>query len=200
MRRGLQRLRRTFATLGHPSDGLVVRGIRLRHRHSPLNGIGSISHGGRYNPKGKFEAHYFSVHADTVLREVGLVQPDPPGGTITVPTEPIILMTLEYDCRYCVDLTDTVILSELEIERDALLEEWTLALLKGETPMTHVIGTAARGSGIEALRVPSARHESHDNIVVFPDQMLQSSFVRITSPTGFDPDVLTEIRGTKKRR
>ena len=52
----------------------------------------------------------------------------------------------------------------------------------------------------EALRVPSARHDTSTNIVVIYDQMLTTSRVAIHDPRRFAAGTATEVVGEKTSR
>jgi len=165
-----------------------------------LSGLGSIRTGGRFNPKGAFEILYFANHADTMLREVRIVQYDVGGNAISVPSRPYIAISLQYEFALTIDLNDPAIQAALKIDHQDLTSAWELDLLNGTTPVTQDLGIAARDTGIEALIVPSARHAGFSNVAVIRDQLLESSFIRIHRPEGFPPGTETEIRGFKKAR
>ncbi len=73
-------------------------------------------------------------------------------------------------------------------------------MLGGSVPLTHEIGTAACLAGVEALRVPSTRHDTSTNIVVIYDQMLTTSRVAIHDPQGFAAGTATKVVGKKTSR
>jgi len=124
----------------------------------------------------------------------------PDGSWITVPAAPHILFTVDYDLSHVVDLTDPDVLTQLKIEPADLLSNWKLDVLGGRLPLTHEIGTAACLADVEALRVPSARHNTATNIVVIYDQMLTTSRVAIHDPQGFAAGTATEVVGAKTSR
>jgi len=147
-----------------------------------------------------FEALYTAESADTALRELNVVVQEPDGSWVTVAAAPHILFTVDYDLSHLVDLTDRDVLAHLKIEAADLLSNWKLDVLDGRVPLTQEIGTAACLAGVEALRVPSARHKISTNIVVVYEQMLTTSRVAIHDPQGFAAGTPTELVGVKISR
>jgi len=198
--RRVDRFRAVFKTLGQPARGSSFRAVPLKFQSSPISAIGSRIADGRYNARATFEALYTAESADTALRELNVVVQVPGGSWITVPAAPHILFTIDYDLSHVVDLTDRDVLTQLKIEPADLLSNWKLDVLGGRVPLTHEIGTAACLAGVEALRVPSARHNASTNIVVIYDQMLTTSRVAIHDPQGFAAGTPTELVGEKTSR
>ena len=77
MTRRIDRLRAVFETLGQPARGSSFRAVPLRYQSAPLGGVGSRLVGGRYNPKGAFEALYTAETAEGALRELAVVVRSP---------------------------------------------------------------------------------------------------------------------------
>ncbi len=198
--RRVDRFRAVFKTLGRPARGSSFRAVPLKFQSSPISAIGSRIAGGRYNAKATFEALYTADSADTALRELNVVVQAPDGSWITVPAAPHILFTVDYDLSYVVDLTDPDVRTQLKIKPEDLLSNWKLDVLGGRVPLTQEIGIAACLAGVEALRVPSARHNISTNIVVIYDQMLTTSRVAIRDPQGFAAGTATEVVGEKTSR
>jgi RES domain-containing protein len=158
--------------------------------------MGSKDKGGRYNPKGVFEAAYLSYHPYTVVREVRLVDQDAGGNEVVVPTKPLIVMTLQYQLQAVVDLTDADIQSQLGIDLNGdLLCNWEALVLHWKKVPTQILGCAARDADIEGLIVPSARQPDQNNLVMVVDRLRTGSGLRIHDPEGFAPGTRTEIIG-----
>lgn len=175
--------------------GSFVRAVALQFQDTPLSAIGSIRRGGRYNPRGDFEAFYLGKHPDTVVREIKMVSLDNAGNEIVIAKPPQVLVTVRYDLRRIADLTDPAVRRRLGVTKRDLLTEWSDDVDAGRVPITHTIGLAARAAGFEALLVPSARNKGENNLVVFVDQLRVGSVVEIYDPTGFAPGVETRIEG-----
>jgi len=70
-------------------------------------------------------------------------------------------------------------------------------VLYGRVPLTHEISAAAWLAGIEALLVPSTRHNTSTNIVVIYDQILTTSASRFTTHRDFAASTTTEVVGRR---
>jgi hypothetical protein len=107
MARTQSQLEARFKALGGISDrGSFVRAVALQFQDAPLSAIGSIRRGGRYNPRGDFEALYLGRHPDTVVREIKMVTLDDAGNEIGIAKPPQALVTVRYLLRHIIDLTD----------------------------------------------------------------------------------------------
>jgi RES domain-containing protein len=54
-----------------PCEATTYRTVQDKYRQTPLSAVGSIRVGGRYNPKGVFEALYLAESPEIGLGEVG---------------------------------------------------------------------------------------------------------------------------------
>lgn len=190
-----QRFEAVLGALGHKDRGSFSRAVPLQFQNDPLNPIGSVANGGRYNPKGTFEALYLGDNADTVARETRMIIKDAAGNTVYVAHSPKIIMTINYELQRVTTLDDATIRKKLGITRKVLLEEWRDIVDAGSVPITHVLGAAAITVGIEGLYVPSAPNRPQTNLVIFPANLRIGSFVEIHHPNGFTPGVRTRIDG-----
>lgn len=193
-------LRRVFATLGQPARGSFFRLVKLKYQHPPLSAIGSKDIGGRYNAAKEFEILYAADGAPTALHETNIVVRAPDGSQVTVVSAPYILFSVSYQLQAVVDLTVPQTQRDLGIALDELLVDWRPLVKRGETPLTHRIGRAARGAGAEALIVPSAKSPGTANIAIIIDQLLIGSSYEIAHPEGFRAGTPTQVHGIKLRR
>ncbi len=153
--------------------------------------------GGRYNPAGNFEMLYAAETEDTVVRETRAVVVDPATGVrIAQRHPPAVHLTINVDLQVVVDLTNEDNCDALGIHVEDLLVEWRAMLATSKTPLTHVIGEAARAAAAEALIVPSARLLGTKNIAIIPDRLRTGSFFEIYRPEGFAPGTPTRVDGT----
>jgi len=139
-----------------PFKAVVYRIVR--DGVDPLETIGSLRAGGRFNPPSQFAALYTSLDPKTAGREVarGLKQRGidpsqfPPGSWW--------MYELEVDLEAVLDLTDPDILQRIELESEAFTG------INLDEPRR--IAAEARDSGFEALLVPSVAAPDSKNLVI----------------------------------
>lgn len=194
------RLVTILKTLGSRHRGSFIRFVPLRFQASPIDAIGSIKRGGRYNPIGDFEVLYLAKTPDTAAREIDLVVIDPSTGEeIVVPKEPQILLTVGATLQRVVDLRDAKTRKALGATKRALLIDWEDDVHHKRVPPTHVLGIAARAAGIEALISPSAKHNGW-NLNILLDNLIVGSNVEIHAANpSFSPGVITRYEGRRPK-
>jgi RES domain-containing protein len=197
MRSQQQHFEAVLATLGSAVRGSFFRAVPLQFQATPLSAIGSVTSGGRYNPREGFEVLYLGENPDTVIREIRFMVRDPAGQEIAIRKQPQIMMTIEYDLQHVANLTDPTVLRRLHVTRKSLLGEWADIVDAGNVPVTHTLGRAALAVGLEGLIVPSARHRGASNLAVIPQNLRAGSFVQIYDPQGFNAPVTIRIDGSK---
>jgi RES domain-containing protein len=149
-----------------------------------LSAIGSRVRGGRYNPKGRFEAFYLADTQETALYETEAIFAS--GGVVLgVRQPPRVMLSLDYELQCVVDLREPDALEHLRITLDDLRRPWKIAQAEGRPILTQRIGQAARSVGIEALLVPSARIHAGANLVVFPDRLRSRSTIELYAGANF---------------
>ncbi len=177
------RLKRAVGRLRSPAfpwDGVVYRSASPRYATGAdlLTGMGSKLAGARWNAPKSFPAVYTSLDPHTALDEVlahfryyGLpIESAMPRMTVSV------RVTLER----ILDVTDRSILSSLRLSRKRLLSEpWRIKQNSGEEAVTQALGRVARDSGFEGMLVPSAARKGGTNLIILPDNLLQSSRLTI---------------------
>jgi RES domain-containing protein len=168
----------------HPLRGLAFRLILARYAATALSSIGSLRTGGRYNMRGEFEALYLASSPVTALREVEALV-ETVEGLRGVKGPPRILLSVEYELQAVVDLTDPAVLDVLSTNLAELCAPWRALNAASRAAPTQLLGNVVHElSVIEALRVPSARDPSTDNLVIFPDRLRSSSTVRVFDDSG----------------
>jgi RES domain-containing protein len=168
----------------HSFKGTAYRIIPAQYHVSALSGIGSLTRGGRYNPRGKLEALYLAEDPITALQEVEAVRLTS-AGLIAAKSSPKTLLSVEYELQVALDLTTV----ETQTARGTTLEELiapylTLEAKHGLAP-TQALGLAAAEAGIEVLRVPSAKNRTAANLVIYPRNLKSPSTLRVIDDTGF---------------
>ena len=149
-----------------------------------LSSIGSLRTGGRYNVRGRFEALYLASSPVTALREVEVLV-ETADGLRGVKGPPRILLSVEYRLQAVLDLTDASAREALGTTLDELCAPWRPLDAAGQVAPTQLLGEVIRDDGsIEALRVPSARDRSTDNLVVLPDCLRDGSSLRVFDDSG----------------
>jgi RES domain-containing protein len=167
-----------------PLEGVAFRLILARHAATALSSIGSLRIGGRYNRRGRFEVLYLASSPVTALREVEALV-ETADGLCGVKGPPRILLSVEYRLQSVVDLTDQSVQGILGTTLDELCAPWRPLNAAGQVAPTQLLGEVIRDDGsIEALRVPSARDPSTDNLVIFPDRLCAGSSLRVFDDSG----------------
>jgi RES domain-containing protein len=145
---------------------------------TPLSAVGSQIHGGRYNRKNTFEAFHISDTQQTALYETEAVF-NFAGVIVGLRQPPRVILSLDYDLQYVLDLRAPTLLERLDVTIDDLKRPWKVAQADGRPVLTQRIGAAARAVNIEALLVPSARVDAGANLVVFPDRLRVGSSIEL---------------------
>jgi RES domain-containing protein len=182
-------------TPGAPHRGSYIRAIPLQFAGSPLSAIGSLRAGGRYNARGAFEVLYLADRPDNALREIEML-PNDTGVPTKIHRVPTVIFSVRVRLQRVVDLTQDATRDMLGVSFDELVAPWRLIVAFGRVPMTHRIGAAARGAGLEGLIVPSARQPRAKNLVVFRDCLLRGSSADIRSAKGFGAGINVRLRGS----
>jgi RES domain-containing protein len=158
-------------------SGTAFRAVNLRYVDSPLSAIGSIRTGGRYNPKGMFEALYLAENATTTLLEVEF-SASSDGKFVAKPKEPFVVFSIHFQLGQVVDLSLSSSLETLGISQADLIQPWRLKQLRGEPILTQSIGMKILELGHEGFKYPSAT-DGKVNLAVFPKNLKPGSFLEI---------------------
>jgi RES domain-containing protein len=85
-------------------------------------------------------------------------------------------------------LTDSAIRRKIGFTLTELLDEdWEAIQASGDESWTQAIGRGCREAGFEGILVPSARHRSGKNIVIFPERLATGSTLEPLSPRDLPP-------------
>lgn len=164
--------------------GVAFRTIHIKHLNTCLSSIGSLQFGGRYNPPLAFETLYLADHPLTSLLEVETLV-KVAASLQRIPKPPQLVLSVEYKLSAVFDLTNLENQRALSTNLQELTGNWRLLNGLGHVASTQVLGEVAFSvPKIEALKVPSARNPKTYNLVVFPDKLLDSNFVRVYDDSG----------------
>lgn len=163
-------------------SGVFYRNIRLRPGRSPSNATGSIISGGRYNPKGAFEALYLNETPQGALQEVAHAF-NRAGFAARTPS---MIVAIDIGLQKVLTLTNPATRRRLGL---------TVAVLRNtdwrseQIPVTQQVALLARDAGFEAIPAPSARFRGAANLVVFPDRLHTGSTLQMVNEENL-PDSL----------
>lgn len=143
--------------------GLVYRSVKTGL--DALSMQGSISMGGRWNPKGEFGAIYTSLSKETVKSEIK--RSAKRKGVSSSELAPRDIVHIRVSLKKVLSLTDAKILEKVGLTKNDLIEKsWGL---------TQKVARVAHGLGFEAILCPSAAGKG-TNLVVFLDNIPQDSY------------------------
>jgi len=145
-----------------------------------VDGRGASLHGGRYTPKGGPATLYLAVDPVTAVEEVMYYHRR--FNVSLTEFKPKLLASVAVSVGTCLDFTNAELCSALSLSAADLLEEWEPYLNRNELAPTQALGRQLFEFGIEALLVPSARHDQGENIVVFIDNLASTSHAIMLNP------------------
>lgn len=168
----------------NPWTGVAYRLIPAQYAGTALSSIGSFRRGGRYNPRGAFEALYLADTPLTALQEINLVRVTD-AAILSAKSAPRLLLSVEVALSGVLDITDAEVQDALGTNLQELTGSWLALNARGQLAPTQALGAAADEHGaVEALRVPSAQDPRAANLVVFPGRLRPSSRVRVYDDSG----------------
>ena len=158
--------------------GTAFRAVNLRYLETPLSAVGSILTGGRYNPKGMFEALYLAENPTTTLLEVQFAASSG-GRFVAQPKDPYVVFSIAFILQRLVNLHDLRNLAYLGLSTTELQQPWRLKQARGEQALTQEIGQTLFELGHEGLSYPSATDGSA-NLAIFPENLGSGSTLEIS--------------------
>lgn len=167
--------RRLSTTGPHPAPG-----------PKPLWGLGSRLYGGRFTPKGTFEAIYLAEDPVTAIAEVSGVLYSPPAPIPLTAQPPLVLITVEGILLRVLDLTVSGVQSALGTNWQELTGAWRHIQATGQEAPTQTLGRVCHQSGrFEAIRFPSSKNNPNGVcIAVFSDRLQSPSLIKVFDPHG----------------
>ena len=167
-----------------PWTGVAYRLIPAQFAGTALSSIGSLKRGGRYNPKGVFEALYLADTPLTALQEINLIKVTDEA-ILSAKSSPRLLLSVEVTLSSVVDLTTQRTQDILNTNLQELTGSWLAMNAAGHLASTQALGATVYDlKTVEALRVPSAQDPQATNLVIFPDRLRQGSQVRVYDDSG----------------
>lgn len=157
-----------------------MAGVEFATEQELLSGVGSQTHGGRWSPPG-FRAVYGCLDAETSFSE-SLAH----SRYFGIPVEeslPVATAAVRVSLQQVVNLREAKIRRELGVSLKRMLDEdWRKEQEQGREALTQAIGRAAYEARLEAILVPSSARKTASNIVVFPQNLDQSSILQPINP------------------
>ncbi len=137
----------------------------------PLWPGGSKLYGQRFTPKGGFDTLYLALSPATALLEVRTII-NVGGNLVHVPSNPMMLVSIQGTVNGILDLTDPNIQRELGTSTAELTGAWAFTAAGG-TPPTQRLGAAAFASGrIHGFKYYSAKGTGSEIcLAVFPARL-----------------------------
>ncbi len=160
-------------------DDVIVRnvGAKYANKNSFYSGVGAAAVGGRWNPKG-LEAIYASLDVETATLEA--YQDFIYRGFSMTAITPRVTAAAKVELSKTLDLTDSKIRKKLGFDQKTLIQEdWRALQRVGEESWTQAIGRGSCIAKFEALIVASARKIDGKNIVIFPQNLSNTSKIDI---------------------
>jgi len=152
----------------------------------PLWGLGSATSGARFTPRGGFETVYLAEDPITALAEVALIFKHPQVPTVTVQTQPWVIMSVRGILLSVLDLTNADVVTRLGSKRQELTGAWRLAEAETGNPPTQILGRVC----YETARFDAIRYFSSKNsptgicVAVFCDRLTGPAFIEVYDPNG----------------
>ena len=184
-----------------PQTGVWYRGVPPhRYPSDILQTAYTIHHSSRFFHHRSDPVHqtlYLARSPEIALRELEALY-GPSGGTLSN-LRAVTLFNMEVQLQRLVDLTDPDVQAALQTTVQELTGDWRVysvlaALaslpLAAATAPTQQLGTALFTSGVEGLLTPSAKVPTATSLVVFPENLRFSSFIRHVEPATGKPHQL----------
>ena len=167
--------RRLSATRAHPAPG-----------QRPLWGLGSKLYGGRFTPKGAFEAIYLAEDPVTAMAEVTGVLYSPQAPMPITAQPPLVLITVEGILLRVLDVTVSAVQNALGTNGQELTGAWRHIRAAGQEAPTQTLGRACHQSDrFEAIRFPSSKSTQNGVcIAVFTERLQSPSLIKVFDPHG----------------
>jgi RES domain-containing protein len=163
-----------------PLTGNFYRVINLRHAHSPLSAIGSMRGGGRFTPRGEFEAFYTSLDPATGFLEAQQIDPG-----VRIPHPPSLTLSIGVVLSRVIDLSQVTSYDLIGSSLQEMMGPWRPMQNLGLLAPTQILGqTIFNDTQIEAFLVESSRAPGQQNLVILPDRLDHRSTVTLYDPHG----------------
>ena len=146
-----------------------------------LNGVGGYKCSGRWNLKEQFHCTYMSRSPETALEEV--LAPSRRKNLSDANSLPRVLVCISVKLNVLLDLTDGNLRKKLRVSRKRMIEErWWSRNFNQQEAITQAVGRAAFAQHYEGMIVPSAADPHGSNVIVYPENLIASSELRVITP------------------
>jgi RES domain-containing protein len=164
----------------HPSwqkawSGVVFRSVPLEFAQPEqiVNGAGAMKSGARWNPPGSIRALYCSLNPGTAAEEsMRLFQA---AGLKRMTVKPRLIVGIRYRLKVVIDARKLAAAIPDTDLPELMAEEWEKINARGRETQGQALGRALFEARLEGFLVPSARVPDGMNLVVFPDNLRQTS-------------------------
>jgi RES domain-containing protein len=159
---------------------------RIARAPQPLWGMGSKRFGGRFTPRDSFETIYLAEDPVTALAEVTHILRNIPGSSLTLQSQPWVVVTVRGILSRVLDLTDASAVSQIGSNHQELTGEWRYTQEQlGEAP-TQLLGRVCYHTGLfDGIRYPSSKNLPDGAcLAVFPDRLKAPAFLEVYDPNG----------------
>lgn len=93
---------------------------------------------------------------------------------------PRVFVAIEFNMSKMLDLTFGENRQRLGISEKRLLEcDWRKEMVRGNIGISQTVGDSAYETGFEGMIIGSSQAKNGVNIIVFPDNLTKSSFVKV---------------------
>ena len=161
-----------------PIEATLYRSIPARFHETPLHFESSLI-GGRYNPPNSFVAYYTSFEDETAQAEAK--QSKRMTGSRT-------LFPVKTKVERSLDLTNEAVLDVLGVTQNELSMSWQPYNLENQTAPTQRLAESIFELGTEAIIAESVRRPGYKNVVFYPENFGEASYLQIADDTGFIVD------------
>jgi len=169
----------------HSWNGMTFRSVKLPYarRNVILDGKGSFTTGGRWNPPGTFLTIYSSQGPDTAANEAFSIARH--FGLDENELRPRVTVALWWRLAGVIDITDPLLPGWIDVTT-WLKEDFRAINRQGFETLAQAFGRASYQAGLTGFFCPSSTSENGRNLVVFKNRLVGLSSVRILGANQLD--------------
>ena len=138
-----------------------------------VDGVGAMKSGARWNPPGSIRALYCSLNPGTAAEEsMRLFEA---AGLRRATVKPRLVVGIRYRLKAVAELPKLIGAIQGADLAELMAEEWQKINARGRETQGQALGRALFDAGVEGFLVPSARVPGAINLVVFTQNLRQTS-------------------------